>query len=355
MNKPMVDFPRHANHGEEQEELLDAVVMMVDDEPINIEVTQVYLEEAGYTRFVSTSEPQEALALLIERRPDVLLLDLMMPKVSGFDILTRMRAENILRDVPTIVLTSSTDAATKLKALELGATDFLAKPVDSSELALRLRNTLAAKAYRDRLANFDVLTGLPNRQTFMDRLEWALRHAERYGNMGAVLHIDLDKFKQVNEALGPRMGDMLLQAVAQRLEQCVRATDTIGRLAGQGSQASLSRMAADEFSVLLPTIHAVDDAARVAQRLLESFNVPFQLADHELPVTCSIGIAVFPDDGPDMDTVVKHAGVAMHHTKQREKNTYQFYSSELNAKALQKLSLGNELRKALERDELRLF
>jgi diguanylate cyclase (GGDEF)-like protein len=355
VNNPRADGSRDANHGEEQEKLLDAVVMMVDDEPINIEVTQVYLEEAGYTRFVSTSEPQEALALLIERRPDVLLLDLMMPKVSGFDILARMRAENILRDVPTIVLTSSTDAATKLKALELGATDFLAKPVDSSELVLRLRNTLAAKAYRDRLANFDVLTGLPNRQTFMDRLEWALRHAERYGSMGAVLHIDLDKFKQVNEALGPRMGDMLLQAVAQRLEQCVRATDTIGRLGAEGPQASLSRLAADEFTVLLPTINGVDGAARVAQRVLESFNAPFQLADHELPVTCSIGIAVFPNDGPEMDTVVKHAGVAMHHAKQREKNTYQFYSSELNAKALHKLSLGNELRKALERDELRLF
>jgi len=148
---------------------------------------------------------------------------------------------------------------------------------------------------------------------------------------------------------------MLLQAVAQRLEQCVRATDTIGRLGEQDPQASLSRLAADEFTVLLPTIHAVDGAARVAQRVLESFNTPFQLADHELPVTCSIGIAVFPNDGAEMDTVVKHAGVAMHHAKQREKNTYQFYSSELNAKALQKLNLGNELRKALERDELRLY
>jgi diguanylate cyclase (GGDEF)-like protein len=355
VNNPKADSLRDTSHGEEREKLLDAVVMMVDDEPINIEVTQVYLEEAGYTRFVSTSEPQEALTLLTERRPDVLLLDLMMPKVSGFDILTRMRAENILQDVPTIVLTSSTDAATKLRALELGATDFLAKPVDSSELVLRLKNTLAAKAYRDRLANFDVLTGLPNRQTFMDRLEWALRHVERYGNMGAVLHIDLDKFKQVNEALGPRMGDMLLQAVAQRLELCVRATDTIGRLGEQDPQASLSRLAADEFTVLLPTIHAVDGAARVAQRVLESFNPPFQLADHELPVTCSIGIAVFPNDGTETDTVVKHAGIAMHHAKQGEKNSYQFYSSELNAKALQKLNLGNELRKALERDELRLY
>ncbi len=345
---------QQAEQREEQEQLLDALVMMVDDEPINIEVTQIYLEEAGYTRFVSTSEPQEALRLIGERRPDVLLLDLMMPKVSGFDIMASMRAGNILKDVPVIVLTSSSDAATKLKALELGATDFLAKPVDSSELVLRLRNTLSAKAYRDRLANFDVLTGLANRRTFLDRLDWALRHAQRYGNIGAVLHIDLDKFKQVNEALGPNMGDMLLQAAARRLEQCVRSTDSVGRLGDEGPQPSLSRLAADEFSVLLPEVHAAEGAARVAQRVLESFEAPFQIADHELPVTCSIGIAVFPGDGAEIDNVVKNAGVAMHHAKQK-KNAYEFYSSELNARALQKLSLGNELRKALERDELRLF
>ena len=106
--------------------LIDSVVMMVDDEPINIEVTQIHLEDAGYTRFVSTSEPREALALIRKHRPDVLLLDLMMPGMSGFDILAAMGAENVLKDVPTLVLTSSTDAATKLKALELGATDFLA-------------------------------------------------------------------------------------------------------------------------------------------------------------------------------------------------------------------------------------
>jgi len=336
-------------------DLRNAIVMMVDDEPINIEVTQVYLEEAGYTRFVSTSEPGEALQLLSERRPDVLLLDLMMPKVSGFDILTRMKEQNILRDVPAIVLTSSTDSATKLKALEMGATDFLAKPVDSSELVLRLRNTLAAKAYRDRLANFDVLTGLPNRQTFMDRLDWALRHARRYSTLGAVLHIDLDKFKQVNEALGPSVGDLLLQAVAQRLQQCMRDTDTIGRLGEESHQPSVSRLAADEFTVLLPTVNNVDGAARAAERILAAMSVPFHLADHELPVTCSIGVAVFPPDGGDKDSVVKHAGVAMHAAKGRGSHNYQFYSSDLNAKALQKLSLGNDLRKGIERDELRLF
>ena len=129
--------------------------MMVDDEPLNLEVLQTFLEEAGYREFVACSEPLKALGLIGDRHPDVVLLDLNMPEMSGFEIIERMRGDEAMRHVPVIVLTSSTDAETKLKALELGATDFLAKPTDPSELALRLRNTLSAKAYRDRLANYD--------------------------------------------------------------------------------------------------------------------------------------------------------------------------------------------------------
>ena len=335
--------------------LFDALVMMVDDEPINIEVTQVHLEEAGYTRFVSTSEPREALALLTERRPDVLLLDLMMPGMTGFEILAAMQDANVLKDIPTIVLTSSTDAATKLKALELGATDFLAKPVDASELVLRLRNTLAAKAYRDRLANYDLLTGLPNRQTFMDRLGWAIRHAARYSHSGAVLQLGLDEFKRVNEALGPAAGDSMLQGIAQRLEQALRATDTVGRLEEAGQRPSLSRLSGDEFTLLLPLVRATEDVAFVAERVLHAVAAPFHLAGHEISITCSIGIAMFPNDGGEADSVVQNAGAAMHYAKESGRNTARYYSSELNARALQKLSLANELRKAIERDELVLY
>lgn len=178
--------------------LQNAKVMMVDDEPITSEMLQSFLKDAGYRNFLLTSDPSEALELLVNQRPDVLLLDLMMPKVNGFDILRAMRADAKLRHIPVIVLTSSSDAENKLQALELGATDFLAKPVDSSELALRLRNTLAAKAYQDQLAYYDSLTGLPNRQMLADRLDWAFRQAERYGRTGALLHLNIDRFKQVN-------------------------------------------------------------------------------------------------------------------------------------------------------------
>jgi diguanylate cyclase (GGDEF)-like protein len=340
---------------EDLDPLRDAIVMMVDDEPINLEVTQIYLEDAGYSRFVSTDNPKKALALLADERPDLLLLDLMMPGMSGLDILREMQSKNILKDLPTIVLTSSDDAQVKLDALELGATDFLSKPVDASELALRVRNTLAAKAYRDRLANYDRLTGLPNRRTFVDRLEWSLRNVQRYKKDGAVLSIELDGFKQINDALGPAIGDQLLQVVAERISNCVRAIDTLGKLESKDSQPSLSRMAGDEFTVLLPVLNRPDSAAVVAQRLLDAIASPVTLSGSEMQITCSIGIATFPGDGTDTDSVIRNAGVAMHHAKREKKHSYQFYSNELNSRALHRLNLANELRRAIARDDLRLF
>ena len=341
--------------GGELTTLTDALVMMVDDEPINIEVTQIHLEDAGYTRFLSTSDSTRAAAMLKDARPDVLLLDLMMPGVTGFDILREMGASGILKDVPTIVLTSSVDAETKLEVLELGATDFLAKPVDSSELVLRLRNTLAAKAYRDRLANYDLLTGLPNRQTFMDRLDWALRNSERNGAGGAVLHLGLDEFRRVNEALGPAAGDAVLRELAQRLELALRRTDTVMRVPDEAPRPSLSRMSGDEFMLLLPVAGTSDDTTRVADRIRETVAAPVHCEGHELSITCSVGIALFPADGGTPDDLVKNADTALRYAKECGRNTMRFYSSELNARALQKLSLTNELRHAIERGELRLY
>ncbi len=135
--------PRKSEH------LSDATIMMVDDESINIEIIQIFLEEAGYKYFVSTTDSQKAMALLKEHKPDVLLLDLVMPNLSGLEILAMIQNDDNLSRIPVLVLTASTDSATKLKTLELGASDFLAKPVDSSELVLRLRNILSVKAYQD--------------------------------------------------------------------------------------------------------------------------------------------------------------------------------------------------------------
>ena len=359
-----------------------ALVMMVDDETINIEMTQAFLEEAGYRRFCSTTDATRAIDLLRSSRPQVLLLDIHMPQVNGFEILAAMRADRGLRHVPTIVLTSAIDSATKLRALELGANDFLGKPVDPSELVLRLRNTLAARAYQEFLERHDRLTGLPNRQHCMEQVERALGDAALRGHAGAVLQIDVDRFKQFNEALGPAVGDELLKQVAQRLARCVAefrdavpvpgpgdefmrqmarrlaggsAADTGSPAVAPAGTASLSRFDGDEFTVLLPRVVNAERVVQFAARVREACAAPYPIAGHELYVTMSVGIAMFPDDGRDVDSVVKHAGIAMHHAKQGGRDTCRFYAPELNARALQHLSVESELRRALTRDELVMY
>ncbi|MFL6694213.1 MAG: response regulator, partial [Ramlibacter sp.] len=153
---------RERSHGG----LSTALIMMVDDEMLNIKLTKAFLGEAGYREFVHTDQPEQALAVMRSRVPALLLLDLGMPRMSGIDILEVVRADPLLRHVPVIVLTGSVDPQLKLQALALGAMDFLSKPVDPSELGLRIRNTLAASAYRDYLASHDVLTELPNKQRY---------------------------------------------------------------------------------------------------------------------------------------------------------------------------------------------
>jgi len=341
----------------------DSKIMLVDDEPINIEVISAFLEENGYRDIIQTSEPTEALAMLAEARPDVLLLDIVMPGVDGFDILARMRTDSNLRHTPVIVLTASTDAATKLRALELGATDFLAKPVDPSELALRLRNSLAAKAYRDRLANYDRITGLPNRHTFTEQLERALRHTARVGTLGALLLVGVDRFKKINDAFGVEVGDAILKAVSQRIDDTLRGGDLVAR-AEQAEPRSrdhravpttLSRLGGDEFVVLLAEIDKAQGAATVARRLLEVMQTPFHAPGQELNITVSIGITVFPTDGMAPGNLLSNAQVALRHAKQEGGGAVAYYSERLNAGALKRLAIENELRRALASNELRLY
>ena len=329
-----------------------STIMMVDDEPIILETLQMFLEDAGYDNFITTTEPKKALNMVVLKKPDVVLLDVMMPEITGLDILKQMRSKEALKHIPTIILTSATDPETKLQALELGATDFLAKPVDPSELALRLRNTLAAKAYQDRLLYYDGLTGLPNRRLFTRRLNDALVRAKHDPKACAILHIDLDRFKQINDTLGQNFGDTLLKAVSARLVECVRHSDLIGRPGNEEEETELSRFGGDEFTLFIPNVDRLENATLVARRILKAMTEPFRVNARELVITASIGIAVCPTDGDSVDTLLKHAAIAVSHAKERGRNTYQYYAKELNTRSIERLTLENHLRKALENREL---
>ncbi|MBF0519812.1 MAG: EAL domain-containing protein [Nitrospirae bacterium] len=193
------------------------------------------------------------------------------------------------------------------------------------------------------LAHFDSLTDLPNRTLFYDRLSHTLGHSRRYNQMFALLFIDLDGFKHVNDTLGHDMGDLLLKQTAKKLPNCVRDTDTVAHVGG------------DEFVVILPFIKKVQDAALVAEKIIETLSEPFLLDGHECFVGASIGISVYPSDGDDIDTLLKNSDIAMYQAKERGRSNYQFFNTEMNSRALRRLKLENNLRKALERNEFVLY
>jgi diguanylate cyclase (GGDEF)-like protein len=341
--------------GPEDQQSAHSLIMMVDDEPINLEVLQTFLQDAGYKKFVQCSEPLKAMDVISAQRPDIILLDLVMPEMSGFEILKRMRNSDTLRHIPVIILTSSTDADTKLMALELGATDFLGKPFDPSELALRLRNTLSAKAYRDRLENYDSVTGLPNRRLLTERLERELRTAAGAGTIGAVIQLNLDRFKQINEALGLGVGDSVLKGVAMRLDLALGGAVAAGKAGDPFNPPVLARMGGDEFTVLLLGLANREAAATVTESLLTAVAAPFRAGGEEVVLTASAGVTVFPDDGMEAGALLNNSAVAMRQAKQRGGGSCEVYSRDLSTKSLHRLNVESELRRAIERQELRIF
>ena len=329
--------------------------MMVDDEMLNIEMTQAFLQDAGYRQFVYTDQPEFAIAMMRKELPGVLLLDLSMPKVSGLDILAAMRQDPVLRHVPVIVLTISTDPHVKLKALATGAMDFLSKPVDPSELGLRIRNTLAASAYREYLSQHDSLTALPNKASYRRHVAEVLAAASAQGNSGALLHVGVDELGRINDALGRPVGDQLLQRIAKRLASCVQ-TEAGGELSSEQHQPSLYRFDGDEFAVVVPYMEGVHSAAAFISKLLEDATVSFhRQGAPEVFVTCSVGVSVFPSDGMEPDLLMRNAGLALRHAKQAGPHRYEFFSPRFNEIAQSRLDLSAELRHAISRDEIELM
>ena len=192
------------------------------------------------------------------------------------------------------------------------------------------------------LAYFDVLTGMPNRRLFTDRLQVAMANAHRHGQRLAIMFLDLDLFKRINDTLGHGVGDMVLVETSKRLGQCVREGDTVARLGG------------DEFVILLPEVDHVEDAAKLAERVISHVKAPFVIDEHELYVTTSVGIAVYPEDGQTVEQLIKNADTAMYRAKDLGRNAYQLYTPSMNARSFERLAMESSLRHALARGEFTL-
>lgn len=215
-------------------------------------------------------------------------------------------------------------------------THFVAVFADISSLKL-------AQARLDYQAHHDPLTGLPNRTLFESRLQAALNGQQESGNQGAVLFLDLDRFKHINDSLGHPVGDLLLKDIAVRLKEQLRDIDTVARLGG------------DEFIILLPGLQQASDAQYLANKLLDCFTPPFQAGEHEFFISASIGTSLYPQDGTDVATLVKNADAAMYRSKAKGRNRVESYTRDLTAQANERVALEHELRRAIEREELSLY
>jgi diguanylate cyclase (GGDEF)-like protein len=447
-------------------------VLIIDDDPVFTLLASETLEQAGFGAKVA-SNTHTALELFEKERPDLVLLDVELPGSNGFAICAKLRAMSPDLDVPIVMVTAHDDTESIAHAYEVGATDFIHKPVlwptlphrigfilraqdsmralrlseqknrallqalpdtifiadrngmvlghltgdDNENLAgkplervlpaevarsartlmsgtangepatcefslghgkdkrsfeVRLRpqadgtlliikrdttERVRAKARIEYLAYYDTLTGLPNRQLFVRVVGRAIRHSKRTGHMLALLYLDLDRFKRINDNLGHSVGDALLQTVARRLELSVRSTDIVSQpnATSAHEEGRIARLGGDEFVVLLSGITDEAQTTAVANRIQESLGEPFDCRGHRFVVTPSIGIALYPKDGTEIEDLLVKADMAMYKAKDQGRNGYAFYGESMAVRSLGRLELENDLRRAFDAGEFSLY
>lgn len=452
------------------------LVLIVDDDESILFLERTSLEQAGFAVEEAKTGP-EALALYKTLSPDAVLLDVLMPGMDGFTVCREIRKLSEGDLTPLFMVTGLDDLDSINHAFEVGATDFIAKPINwktlghhvrymlrasdafsrlresesrnqallnaipdlmfrinsagvfldyrgksdapllaspeefigrtmdeilppdvaekalhyvkkalqtgeiqmfeyeltvdgmtsyyearlaecgSDEALVLVRDTTArTKAEKEitRLAYYDSLTSLPNRVLFRDRLEQAITRTQRQGKSLAIMFLDIDHFKRVNDTLGHNIGDLLLQSVAARLTGCLRKTDSLSRDAAHPEKTTIARMGGDEFTVLVNDVREPFDLTFVAQRFCDALSRPFEIGSHEIFITSSIGISIYPTDSENADTLMKNADTAMYHAKDKGRNNYQFYTESMNAEAIERFTMSNQIRKALANKEFQL-
>jgi diguanylate cyclase (GGDEF)-like protein len=335
------------------------ILIIDDEEPIRNLLETVL---CGKYECTGVCSAEAALSVLKGNVFDLVLSDINMEGISGLELL-----QHVQRDCPdTVVLMISGGQTIEsaIAAIRGGAFDYLMKPLELSHIEAavdrayrhhvllrekRIYENNLEELVRERtaqieyLAYYDALTDLPNRMLFVDRVSHALTLAQRQPHRAGVMLLALDRFKKIDDTLGHLVGDLCLVEVATRLRSCVKEGDTIARFNG------------DEFALLLSPIKATEELAELSQHIAEALKPSFYLEGQEFYVTASFGISIFPDDGIDSGTILKNAGAALYQSKRLGGNTYRFYTSDMNARAVKRLALETSLRGAIENEELVLY
>jgi diguanylate cyclase (GGDEF)-like protein len=327
------------------------IAIIADDE----DVGRVLLEEAvaaAGMNCLSFADGGAALAAAREHEPAIVLLDVDMPVLDGNEVCRRLRADARFSTVPIVIVTGHQDSAAIRRAFEAGATDFISKPVNWALLPHRLEYILrnaAAAEHIERLAYYDTLTELPNRRRCIDLLGSMLAAAERARESVAVVYLDLNNFKRVNDTFGHSVGDEVLLTVASRL------MSTLATFAARHPDVLAARFGGDEFVVAVRDARARDAGLQIAAACSDAFAAPIVYDSLEFYSAPSIGIAVYPDDGQDVGTVLKHADIAMYQAKSGAAGPIVVYAPAMSNRLQHWLELEAKLRRAVDNDLLTLM
>ena len=319
-------------------------ILIADDDPSILLLLRHILTEDNYD-VTEARSGMEAIELCREFKYDLAILDLVMPDVDGISACKEITFQTS-NPPPILIITSLDDDASVTQAFSAGAVDYITKPINWSVFKQRVKRIVEGEQNRQkvrRLEYHDALTGLPNRSLLLDRLESAILRGQRNNHMVALLMVDIDNLKLINETLGHHNGDKLIQSVASRLNKSIRDTDTLSRSGG------------DEFNLVIENIHNLEDIGVLASKFSRVIEHILTIQDQEIHIKASIGVSVFPQDGGDIGSLLSHADAALYRAKERGGNAYEFYSPDLGKKANRRLSLENNLRKAIEKDHLVVY
>lgn len=332
---------RHTQNESEQQK--QTILIVDDDHSSRFAVCEV-LKNDGY-HIEQASDGREAIIRCEQNTPDLILMDAIMPGMDGFTACRMIKNLPEGRDIPILIVTSLNDESSISRAFSVGATDYISKPVNLSVLKQRVARLVQAhhtQRHVKQLAYRDTLTGLANRRMFNERLDEMIAASSTSKSKLALMFLDLDRFKLINDSLGHDVGDLLLKYFSERINGCMRKGDMVARFGG------------DEFTIILDNISSNEMVVSVAEKIQKQLSSPFVFMGKEIYLNTSIGITVFPDDGQEINTLLKKADMAMYRAKEKNSH-YEFYQTYMEDYVSRRLDLENDLHGAVNRNEFEVY
>ncbi len=320
---------------------MNSVILIVDDQSSDREILQGSVSSFGEVHVAH--DGREALQVAGEYRPDLILIDIELPDMNGFALCRAIKTDPKLCDAAVLFVSSHTQCDNQVRALEFGGVGFIQKPINVPVVRAHVRAHLNLRNEAKRLAYYDALTGLPNRQLFTNRAAQAIQQAQSNGSKVALLLLDLDHFKSINDSLGHSVGDAILKCVAERLASSVRPQDTVSRPGG------------DEFVILLPQVVRLEAIGDLSEQLLRTLASPMQIGEKRYSITTSIGVSIYPEDSTDLEALYSHADAAMYQAKREGRNRSRFFSRTLETSTRARHMLEQHMRSALEQGVFEVF